>query len=145
AEPVVSPHTGVTATNAPQPPVDVPARQGVETPPLPPQPPLMPSAAAVAESEAFAAAMPAVRQQVQAAIARQKPAIRKACWTGEVPESASFPVEAGFDAEGNLLTLSIGDDRAAPGISPCVREQTLQLDIDAPGVPITVQATLDLP
>jgi hypothetical protein len=105
----------------------------------------LPDAAAIAASEAYAAAMPAVKRQVQAAIAGQRSAIRHACWTGEGPASASFPVEASFDAEGNLLALSIGDDRGARGIAPCVREQPLRLDISAPGVPITVQATIDLP
>lgn len=108
--------------------------------------PVAPSAAAVAESDAVVAARPQVLAAVEGALAARHTAIRDRCWEGEVPSSASFPLEVTYSAEGTQLGLSVGDDRGAPGIGACVRGQMLvPKTIEAPGVTVTVTTALTLP
>lgn len=114
---------------------------------LPPAPPTPPSADAVAQSEAILAVQPRVLAAVDAALEEQRVAIRRRCWKGEVPASASFPVEASYGADGTMLAHSVGDSRGAPGVGGCVREQAnlVPPTIDAPGVSVTVKSALTLP
>ena len=116
-------------------------------PPPPPAPPIPPGAAALAESEAILAVQPKVLAAVEEALEDQRLAIRRRCWTGDVPASASFPVEASYSADGTMLALSVGDSRDAPSIGGCVREQSglVPPKIDAPGVGVTVKSSLTLP
>lgn len=116
-------------------------------PPPPPAPPIPPSAGAMAESEAILAVQPKVLAAVEEALADQRLAIRRRCWNGNVPASASFPVEASYGADGTMLALNIGDSRDAPTIGGCVREQPglVPPKIDAPGVGVTVKSSLTLP
>ncbi len=110
-------------------------------------PPIAVSAVAVAESAEILAARPQVLAAVEGALAARRREISGACWAGEVPASASFPVEASYGADGLLLALSISDDRRAPGIGACIRTQATLIppSIAAPGVPVTVQTSLMLP
>ena len=109
-------------------------------------PPVTPSAAAVAESDAVVAARPQVLAAVEGALAAGHSALRERCWAGEVASAASFAVEVTYDAEGTLLGLSVGDDREAPGVGGCVREELrAPPTIEAPGVTVTVTTTLTLP
>jgi hypothetical protein len=116
-------------------------------PPAPPQPPIVPSAAAIAESEEIQAASPPVLAALEQSLASKRAAVRAACWTGDVPASARFPVEASYSAEGTVLAVSVGDDPAAPGVGACVREQPALAppSIEPPGVAVTVTAALALP
>jgi hypothetical protein len=106
---------------------------------------IMPSPEAVARSEAIAAILPAVKQEVEAGVEAQRKAMRDACWKGGKAAPASFPIEASFAADGSLLALSIADDRDAPEVAACVRSQPLPLMIKPPGVDLTVQTALTLP
>lgn len=102
---------------------------------------------ALAESEARAQAGPDAQAAVDAGLAARREAVRRECWTGDVPASASFAVEATYGAEGELLALSVGDSAEAPAVGACVREQKglVPATIEAPGVGVTVQSTLSLP
>ena len=113
----------------------------------PPAPPVPPSAEAIAEAEVILAATPAVREAVEQGVERRRGALRRSCWTGEVPDSASFPIEVSYSAEGTMVALSVGDDGGAPGIGDCVRSQSgvVPATIEAPGVPVTVRTALRLP
>lgn len=113
----------------------------------PPAPPVPPSAEAIAEAEVILAATPAVREAVEQGVERRRGALRRSCWTGEVPDSASLPIEVSYSAEGTMLALSVGDDVGAPGIGNCVRDQSgvVPATIEAPGVPVTVRTALRLP
>ena len=114
--------------------------------PREPEPPVAPSADAVAESEAVLAVRKQVEAQVEGALGDRRQALRNACWKGARGSSASFPVQASFGADGGLLALSIADDRSVSSeISACVRAQPLPLKIDPPGVAVTVDVALSLP
>ncbi|HEY0132696.1 MAG TPA: hypothetical protein VGB85_01415, partial [Nannocystis sp.] len=91
--------------------------------PEPPAPPIPPSATAVAEGEASLAAQPQVLAAVEQALSDQRSAIRRDCWNGTLPSSASFPVTASYGADGTMLALSVGDDRGAPSVGSCVRSR----------------------
>lgn len=115
-----------------------------EVPVVPPEPP---SAEAIAESEAILAAQPAVQEAVDGAWKDRREGVRRSCWSGTTPASASFPVEVTYSAEGQMLALSISDDAAAPGIGDCVRGQSglVPPTIEAPGVSVTVRTSFGLP
>lgn len=108
-------------------------------------PAIVPSAEALARSEAITAIMPAVKQEVDSRVEAQRKAIRDACWKDGKAAPASFPIEASFAADGRLLALSIADDRDAPEVAACVRTQPLSLTIKPPGIDLTVQTALTLP
>lgn len=124
---------------------DEEARRG--EPPPPPAPPVPPSAGALAESEAILAVQPKVLAAVEEALEDQRVAVRRRCWTGKVPASASFPVEASYGADGAMLAFSVGDSRDAPAVGGCVRDQPGLVPpmVDAPGVGVTVKSSLTLP
>jgi len=108
-------------------------------------PPVEPSEADVARSEAIAAAMPAAMKDFEGGLDAKRRGLRNACWKGG-QGSAKLPVEASFAADGSLLALSISDDRASPaGLGTCLRAQPLPLSISAPGVEVTVKTMLTLP
>lgn len=123
------------------------AERVVEAAPLASEPAVPPSAEAIAEAEVILAATPAVRAAVEEEVERRRGALRRSCWTGEVPDSASLPIEVSYSAEGTMLALSVGDDGGAPGIGDCVRNQSgvVPATIEAPGVPVTVRTALRLP
>jgi hypothetical protein len=127
-----------------------PRTEGIEPEPwsLPRvSPPILPNSADVVESEAVLAARPAVQEAVDDALERARAQVRRDCWTGDMPESASFPVEVTYSAEGTMVGLSVGDVVAAPGVSACVVGQAglVPATIEAPGVGVTVKVSLDLP
>ncbi len=116
-------------------------------PPTPPAPSVPPSAAAVAESEEILAVRPEVQAAVDAALAGLRADLRKDCWNGDVPASASFPIEVTYGAEGEMLALSVHDSPNAPGVGACLRGQAklVPASVAAPGIGVTVQASLTLP
>lgn len=120
------------------------ARSGEPPPPSTPVP-LSPSAAA--EAEEILAAQPRVLAAVEEALESQRQRVRRSCWNGDVPASASFPVEASYSAEGTMLALSVTDDRGAPAVGACLRGQAALVPptIEAPGVGVTVRTALTLP
>lgn len=141
--PTVAPEVPVLPVTSPErEPGDDPRRGVVPAP----EPPVAPSADAVAESEAVLAVRKQVEDQVKATLDDRHRALRNACWKGARGSSASFPVQASFGADGGLLALSIADDRTAPaGVGACVRAQPLPLKVDPPGVAVTVDVALSLP
>lgn len=120
---------------------------GRAAPEPPPVAPVPPSAADIAHSEAVLAARPQVRAAVDAALEDGRVAIRRRCWTGDVPDSASFPLEATYSAGGQLLAFSMHDDPAAPGVGECVRNEPIPVPgtIEPPGVSVNVQTAFTLP
>jgi hypothetical protein len=114
-----------------------------------PQPPatVIPlSGAEVARNDVVQAARPKVQAAVDGALADRHDALKRACWTGGAA-AASVPIEASYGADGKMVALSVSDDRAAPGLGSCVRAQAalVPAEIEAPGVGVTVQASLHMP
>lgn len=120
-------------------------RRGGE--PVPESVPVPLGAGAVAEAEAVLAVQPKVLAAVEEALATRRSQLRRSCWNGDVPASASFPVEASYGADGTMLSLSVSDDRGAPNVGACVRGQGALVPptIEAPGVGVTVRTALTLP
>jgi hypothetical protein len=127
------------------------ARRRAASPPAPPSaPPPALDPEAQAANDAYIALRTRVLGDVQRALDGQSDALRDACWqpglTGGAA-SASFKINATFDADGKLLAKGISDDRdaGAPGVGQCLRQQPLALEIPPPGKAITVDAPLRLP
>ncbi len=113
--------------------------------PTPPSEPILPTAYAIAASEGAQAVQADVLAQVQGLVSDQHQNLRNSCWTGNVPASAVFPMSATFGEDGNMLALSITDDRSAPQVGACVRSQPWALKVDPPGVKVTVELPIELP
>ena len=113
--------------------------------PTPPSEPIVPTAYAIAASEAAQAAQAEVLAQVQGIVGDARQNLRNSCWTGDVPAAAVFPMSATFGEDGNMLALSITDDRSAPQVGACIRNQPWALKVDPPGVKVTVELPIELP
>lgn len=128
---------------------------GLTIAPLGPPPPrvveaptVVPSADAIAESEETQAAQPGAKAALDAWLANRRAKIQASCWDGDdLPESASFFAEVTYSAEGSMLALSLSDSGAPPQVRGCVSavRDLVPLQIDAPGIPVTVRGTLTLP
>lgn len=111
-------------------------------------PTVVPSAAAIAESNEVQAAQPGAKAAVDAWLASRRVKIRASCWDGdELPESVSFFAEVTYGAEGSLLALSLSDSGAPSAVRGCVSavRDLVPPTIEAPGIPVTVRGTLTLP
>lgn len=115
--------------------------------PPPSGPSIVPSAQDEAESTAVLAAKSRVLASVEKGLSDKRSAVRQSCWNGNVPASASFPVEASYSPEGALTALSVSDTRDAASVGACVRSfpSLVPPTIDAPGVAVTVRSSLTLP
>lgn len=131
-----------------QPPrVDDRSRAVAPPPSGPSGPSIVPSAQNEAESVAVLAAQPRVLASVEKGLSDKRSAVRQSCWKGNLPASASFPVEASYSPEGAMTALSVSDTRDAPNVGACVRSfpSLVPPRIDAPGVAVTVRSSLTLP
>jgi len=145
---------------APVAPIALPAAAPIEEPvndrnrpdpPPEPAPPVVLDEEAQAAQDAFFALRTKVAEDARSQLEKQSSALRSACWkpglTGGA-SSASFSVNASFDAGGQLLGMGISDSReggSAPAVSQCLRQQTIKLKVPPPGQALTVDVQLRLP
>lgn len=120
---------------------------GPVAPPPPPEAPAPLSADVLAESDEIQAAQPGVKAALEAGLASRRAALRTQCWKGEdLPDSARFMYEVTYSAEGSMLSMSQGDEGAPGAVAECVRNANpVPPTVEAPGIPVTVQAALTLP
>ncbi len=140
--PTIAPVAGETRTRPEAPP------------PEPPPPPVVLDADAQAAQDAYFAQRDKLAEQLARDLNGQKSALKKACWTPALAgdaSSASYSVNASFDAGGKLLAMNISDKRGPnggggpAGVSECLRQQALALEIPPPGQHMEVQVPLVLP
>lgn len=95
-----------------------------------------------------------VAAEVRAQVASQRAALRSACWTPELRgavEAAAFMVSASFNAEGEVVSHGLSEQRSgpgiagAPGVGECLRTRGIELEGVGPGASVTVEVPLTLP
>lgn len=114
-------------------------------PPIP-VPPMVVTPEQEAADAAYAELQKQAMDELNAQLASQRSALRKACGGG----AGKFSINASFDPGGKLLALGISDVRGPDGSGPagdlgqCVRSQALDLKIAPPGQGVSVEVPLAL-